>query len=780
MVNINEETIHIQNSILALKVFGHEGYTSALDALERWIRDQRERLSPTQEDFASTTAIAHDFESAGSPTTISPWSLHRDPTRVIEFPEIPGDSLSGEMYDILNLPPSEGHSRIDQSDSLFIGSEQRSIDEDSISLSSENVQAGPNSPSVPPVNSCGGSWSDIMETSPNINPVQNATAGLSDGRHKSDDTGTTGDFTGASASEKKSALTDNSGRSIHSDVNHLNPTDDSSGASTGNGSSGTTDISSRASNRSVHSDISHLNATDNSSQASANDTDNDATHASSRVSARDSSLELLVPDTSNRFGGKESDSAGSDTLTALCKKAQDTFVQSRLDFPCGETVITVNPEEVNDFFSQFTKDRMLTTSTINSIIPSFAWDAATLVLHSRYMEVEETERAPERTERQSWPIAKTYEQVIIPSCYKGHWTLFQIKLDERLVWHYDSARSQSGLSQNLKEVIKHGLKCRISEGEIDVSLEFKEAESPGQRNEYDCGLYTILNAERLSRSLPSMEIKDGLVLRQRYLQGLFEYALWGRHHQTIQNIICDDRRPVKRLHVAEEAEDPEEAPTAHESKRARSSQWEPFSRLGKSEADCETLRNRLARRISCGDTDQVKTRQRADHLMKMMGAIGGQEVVTALENTLEATQEINKAPMKPCPAVSIYNLLSRGQDRSHRDHIILRLGKYLFASRIADRVRFLRSQGAPSKQKVAIAGSTGTGNAVTRALWDFLDDVYAGTRRTAGDPELRKCKQWWTEGKVWRLLAGAVDPVILLLIPSGQKSFDEQRIWDSE
>ncbi|KAL8764991.1 MAG: hypothetical protein Q9194_006738 [Teloschistes cf. exilis] len=427
-----------------MKVFGHEGYMTALDDLEHWIENQRERLPITQEESGSTTAISHDLESAGSPTTISPWSLRRDPTMFDDFPGIPGDSLSGEMYDMLNLPPQEGDSNMDQSDSLFIDYEQPSIGEYGGSLPSENVQAEPNTSSVSPAKSHRSSWSDIMETSPNINPIQNAITGLSDGRNESDD---------------------------------ANATDDSSGASDSNENSDMTDKSSQESTYSVHSDNSHPNATDNSSQGSADDTDKDATDASSRVIVRDPSLDILASDTSNQSGGKGSDSAGPDILTALSKKAQDKFVQSRLDFPCGETVITVNPEEVNDFF-QFTKDRMLTTSPINSSILSFAWHATMLVLHSRYLEVEETERAPERKERQVWPIAETYEQVIIPSCYKGHWTLFHINLDERLVWHYDSARSQSELPKKLKEVIQNGLKPRISKGETDISLEFKEAVSP--------------------------------------------------------------------------------------------------------------------------------------------------------------------------------------------------------------------------------------------------------------------------------------------------------------
>ncbi|KAL8638235.1 MAG: hypothetical protein Q9228_004595 [Teloschistes exilis] len=278
-----------------------------------------------------------------------------------------------------------------------------------------------------------------------------------------------------------------------------------------------------------------------------------------------------------------------------------------------------------------------------------------------------------------------------------------------------------------------------------------------------------------------MEDEDGLGLRQRYLKVLFEHALWARHHLTTQESICGKNRPacLKRFHIAEEDEDPDE-PVAHDAKRARNTQWELSSRLGKSEIEWQTLRDGLAVKISRGNTDEVKNRQRADHLMKMICAIAGREVIAALEDTLKVTKETNEAPIRSCIAVTIYNLLSRGQDRSYKDHIILRLGKYLFASRIANEVETLRSQGAPSKQRVATAGSTGSGNAVSRALGNFLEEVYPGTGHRPKDIAVRKCRQWWNEGKLWRVLAGAVDPVILLLMPSGQKSYDEQRIWDSE
>lgn len=131
-------------------------------------------------------------------------------------------------------------------------------------------------------------------------------------------------------------------------------------------------------------------------------------------------------------------------------------------------------------------------------------------------------------------------------------------------------------------------------------------------------------------------------------------------------------------------------------------------------------------------------------------------------------------------ANTIYNLVNRGQSRSFRNNAILRIGKYLFASRISNRVRELREMRPPSKGHVATAGSTGEGNAVTRALNDFVQEVHHGATTETIKEEICKCKQWWNDEKIWNFLADAIGPAILLLIPSGHKVADEHRLWDSE
>lgn len=89
-------------------------------------------------------------------------------------------------------------------------------------------------------------------------------------------------------------------------------------------------------------------------------------------------------------------------------------------------------------------------------------------------------------------------------------------------------------------------------------------------------------------------------------------------------------------------------------------------------------------------------------------------------------------------------MVSRGQSRTFLDNILLRKGKYLLAVRITNRVNYLRSEGPPSKQSTGIAGSSGEGNAVTRALREFLDestkDVSLDVRER--NREQKRCKQW--------------------------------------
>ncbi|KAI4098319.1 MAG: hypothetical protein L6R37_006549 [Teloschistes peruensis] len=456
MANINEEITRIQDQILALKGFGHGDYTSALDILERWIGDQRERYIATQGNFNGTAATPNEFEKADQSKVASPWSLHHDPTQInLELLESPEDSLSGEINDMLSLPSPEEDAR---ADSLFISPERLSLDEDGDLLLPETDHPKGNASSVPPTNTYGGTWSDITDNSLIVSPLQDTTTGVSDSWHKPAILRSTSLMNASSQSRQTAA------GSVNSEASLSHATDDLSRASPTNATSSRISISNTSSRASPS--IATL------SRASTSDVTSDD---GSQVSATNAHLNGVATDDTSQAHLMVPEISKLDALPALIEKAQDTFVQLRVDFLCGEKVVTVNPDEVNEFFSQFKQDGMLTTSTLNPIVSSFAWDAKTLVLHSSYIEVEEAQRAPERKEPRIWPIAKTHGRIIVPSCYEEHWTLFHIDLNKHMVWRYNSAHSSLQLSKNLKEVIQHGLKERFSGAENDKILEYREA-----------------------------------------------------------------------------------------------------------------------------------------------------------------------------------------------------------------------------------------------------------------------------------------------------------------
>lgn len=127
-------------------------------------------------------------------------------------------------------------------------------------------------------------------------------------------------------------------------------------------------------------------------------------------------------------------------------------------------------------------------------------------------------------------------------------------------------------------------------------------------------------------------------------------------------------------------------------------------------------------------------RTRAEHLLRMVHTIASREFVSTW--TTNSNPFLPRPPRVTSAAGAIYSMASRGQSQTFIDNVLLRIGKYLLAVRITNRVHSLRSQRASSKQRVPIAGSTGEGNAVTRALREFLDESIKETRLDAKEREL--------------------------------------------
>ena len=284
-----------------------------------------------------------------------------------------------------------------------------------------------------------------------------------------------------------------------------------------------------------------------------------------------------------------------------------------------------------------------------------------------------------------------------------------------------------------------------------------------------------MNAERLSLAPPG-EPHDpvGKYLRRRYLRMLMDLATWGNNFFRMQRMVYSTRRPVcmKRGYDEDISGDCPSPKKARFPDRLRQ-----VSGID-SEAGWEIELQSLEQSIGARSTTRSVDRARADHLLRMIDAIAGHELLEQWKAYPEYKRHTGF--IQTTAAAAIYVMLSRGQSRSFMDNVLLRTGKYLFASRIAQYAQELRVQGPPSKQPVSSAGSTGEGNAITRALKRFVLEIYPDASRDTVVSEIRKCKQWWSDGKIWMLLANAVDPAILLLIPSGHTSSDGHRIWDSE
>ena len=129
------------------------------------------------------------------------------------------------------------------------------------------------------------------------------------------------------------------------------------------------------------------------------------------------------------------------------------------------------------------------------------------------------------------------------------------------------------------------------------------------------------------------------------------------------------------------------------------------------------------------------------------------------------------APRTDSTVKAICRLVERAQVRSFKDKVLLRIGKRIFSMKILQDVVKFRRESAPSKQSDFKARATDKGNAVTRALTNFIDEAHPELQ----DPNLAKerdlkyrtYREWWWDSQIWILLYNGFGAAILLLIPGG-------------
>lgn len=275
------------------------------------------------------------------------------------------------------------------------------------------------------------------------------------------------------------------------------------------------------------------------------------------------------------------------------------------------------------------------------------------------------------------------------------------------------------------------------------------------------------------------EIVDGVQLRYRYLDRLVELERQGRSERQVLDMILPSNQALRikkrQLPNSLLVESPEES--QHVVKKSLLLDWKPPAHLGPQEAwvkEREKLADIVSQYGYVEPEDQGKVR--AAELLPMIEAIGCEEVMEAWDQ-LYAHRKANtesKAPRPDSTAQAICQLVERAQMESFKDKVLSRIGKWVFTLKIVQDVENLRKEGAPSKQNASRAGVNGEGNAVTRALTKFMNEICPALEepRLARERERQssKYRKWWRDGQIWVLLCRKFGATILLLIPGGQRT----------
>ena len=140
---------------------------------------------------------------------------------------------------------------------------------------------------------------------------------------------------------------------------------------------------------------------------------------------------------------------------------------------------TINGDEVEAFLRNFKVDGWFSTSIVTSLIFSFEWPPEHLVLHSSFLEHAESAEIPKSPP--DWDLKSIHRTIIIPCCYRSHWTLFRIELDEQTVYHHDSlAKVTSSLEPKSKSVPLYSYLMKLLALQVPQYSEFeiKQGVSP--------------------------------------------------------------------------------------------------------------------------------------------------------------------------------------------------------------------------------------------------------------------------------------------------------------
>lgn len=119
---------------------------------------------------------------------------------------------------------------------------------------------------------------------------------------------------------------------------------------------------------------------------------------------------------------------------------------------------TVNPDEIDRFFSLYQEETWLSNFNLMPLLFSFRWPWTTLVLHSFHTSFLTLDNESQRSNtRVRWPLSPEHDRIILPCCIHDHWTLYDVDLKGNVIRHYDSLEGDVSGSAEVVVAIKERL-----------------------------------------------------------------------------------------------------------------------------------------------------------------------------------------------------------------------------------------------------------------------------------------------------------------------------------
>ncbi|GJC89327.1 hypothetical protein ColLi_12165 [Colletotrichum liriopes] len=169
-------------------------------------------------------------------------------------------------------------------------------------------------------------------------------------------------------------------------------------------------------------------------------------------------------------------------------------------------------EEISASAHRLAPGSMLNDSIINTLLHRLS-SANTLVVNTLFLE---SRNVSDRVFKQMTKIQST--EILLPVCRNRHWVLYVFFRQENKVRLFDSLPGIMPVDEIANTVILPFLHRMGVSGEIKIDLDASQC--PRQRNDVDCGLFTILFAHHVSgfsESMPTDVTSEMLDAHRRHL-----------------------------------------------------------------------------------------------------------------------------------------------------------------------------------------------------------------------------------------------------------------------